>query len=293
MSSKFSKGIAARELIGFETSGVTHRPPMTFERARKGAEAKLEDGASQRFVAAIDVARSRSAGIAPLASHEAPTASDGSSDERYSELPLPSEPDNLMPAEVVDQKPTTPAGRIERWQTRLLDLSLRNRLLNFSEGKRAVPFVCPDVAYLEDRLADNATIKLISLPQQSPLGDRDADLHRDRRGQDLQRTFAAEALQRDELSSMLEPKDLFGRLTELYRQAKSDLAEGGTNTLYLAVGILKWKKTPSEQRIYRSPILLLPVKLERSGVIRPLPAQIPRRRASAKRYATPICQTRI
>lgn len=260
------KGIAARELLVFETSGVTYRPPMTFEHAKRVAEAKLEDGASQRFVAAIDVARSRSGGIAPLASHEAPAASDSSSDGRYSELPLPSEPDILMPAEAVDQKPTTPAGRIERWQTRLLDLSLRNRLLNFSEGKRAVPFVCPDVAYLEDRLADNGTIKLISLPQQNPLGERDADLHRDRRGQDLQRTFASEALQRDELSSMLEPKDLFARLTELYRQAKSDLAEGGTNTLYLAVGILKWKKTPSEQRIYRAPILLLPVKLERSGV---------------------------
>jgi very-short-patch-repair endonuclease len=260
------KGIAARELVVFETTGVTHRPAMTFERAKKAGEAKLEEDASQRFVSAIDVARSRSAGIMPLASHEARQFDSAEDCEELSEIPLPSEPDFLMPADTADQKPTTPAGRIERWQTRLLDLSLRNRLLNFSEGKRAVPFVCPDVSYLEDRLADNAAIRLISLPQQNPLGGRDAELHRHRRGQDLHRGFAAEALQRDELSSMLEPKDLFARLTELYRQAKSDLSEGGTNTLYLAVGVLKWKKTPSEQRIYRAPILLLPVKLERSGV---------------------------
>ena len=263
--SELRKGIAARELVVFETSGVTHRPPMTFEQAKKLGEAKLEEGASQRFVAAVDVARSRSSGIMPLASHEARVQDSVEDDDRLSDIPLPTEPDILLPADLVDEKPTTPAGRIERWQARLLDLSLRNRLLNFADGKRVVPFVCPDVAYLEDRLADGAAIRLISLPQQNPLGERDAELHRDRRGQDLHRAFAAEALQRDELSSMLDAKDLSARLTELFRQAKSDLTEGGTNTLYLAVGVLKWKKTPTDQRVYRAPLLLLPVKLERSG----------------------------
>lgn len=259
------KGIAARELVVFETTGVTHRPPMMFEQAKKAGEAKLEENASQRFASAVDVARSRSSGIMPLSSHEARLSVSTEDNDTFSDIPLPAKPDFLLPADMVDEKPTTPAGRIERWQTRLLDLSLRNRLLNFSEGKRAVPFLCPDIAYLEDRLADGAAVKLISLPQQNPLGDRDAMLHRDRRGQDLHQTFAVEALQRDELSSMLEAKDLSARLTDLFRQAKNDLTEGGTNTLYLAAGILKWKKTPSDQRVYRAPILLLPVKLERSG----------------------------
>ena len=44
---------------------------------------------------------------------------------------------------------------------------------------------------------------------------------------------------------MLDSKELFARLTELYRQVKSDITEGGTNTLYLAIGILKWKKAPA------------------------------------------------
>lgn len=260
------KAIAARELVVFETTGVTHRPPMLFEQAKKAGEAKLAENAAERFVSAVDVARSRSSGIMPLASHEAPlTVEDGEADEP-TDMPLPAAPDFPMPADQVVQKPSTAAGRIERWQTRLLDLSLRNRLLNFSDSKRAISFLCPDVAFLEDRLADNAAIKLISLPEQNPLGERDAELHRDRRGQDLHRGFAAEALLRDELSSMLEPKELFARLTDLFRQAKSDITEGGTNTLYLAVGSLKWKKQPTDERVYRAPILLLPVKLERSGV---------------------------
>jgi very-short-patch-repair endonuclease len=260
------KAIAARELVVFETTGVTHRPAMTFEQAKRVGETKLEENAPQRFISAVDIARSRSAGIMPLASHEATPSTDIPDSEEPSEIPLPAEPDFLMPADIAYQKPTTAAGRIERWQTRLLDLSLRNRLLNFSDSKRAVSFLCPDVAFLEDRLADDAAIKIISLPEQNPLGERDADLHRDRRGQDLHRGFAAEALLRDELSSMLDSKDLFARLTELYRQVKSDITEGGTNTLYLAIGMLKWKKAPADERIYRAPILLLPVKLERSGV---------------------------
>jgi hypothetical protein len=260
------KAIAARELVAFETTGVTHRPAMTFEQAKRVGETKLEENAPQRFISAVDIARSRSAGIMPLASHEAASSTDKPDSEEPSEIPLPAEPDFLMPADIAYQKPTTAAGRLERWQTRLLDLSLRNRLLNFSESKRAVSFLCPDVAFLEDRLADDAAIKIVSLPEQSPLGERDAELHRDRRGQDLHRGFAAEALLRDELSSMLDSRELFARLTELYRQVKSDITEGGTNTLYLAIGMLKWKKAPADERVYRAPILLLPVKLERSGV---------------------------
>lgn len=259
------KAIAARELIVFETTGVTHRPAMTFEQARKIGEAKLGEGVAQHFLSAIDIARSRSAGIMPLASHETPEPADQPGSEEPTDIPLPAAPDFPMPADVAEQKPTTAAGRIERWQMKLLDLSLRNRLLNFTDSKKTVSFICPDVAHLEDRLAENIGIRLISIPEQNPLGERDAELHRERRGRDLHREFATEALLRDELSSMLEARELDARLTALYRQAKSDMSEGGTNTLYLAVGALKWKKKPTDERAFRAPILLLPVKLERSS----------------------------
>ena len=53
------------------------------------------------------------------------------------------------------------------------------------------------------------------------------------------------------------------RLTTLFRKAKSDLSEGGTNTLFLATGFLRWKKTADDDQVYRAPLLLLPVKLNR------------------------------
>lgn len=258
------KAIASREMIVFETTGVTHRPPVTLEHAQRLIEGRLEESRKAEFVAVIDVCRSRSGGITPLASHEPLREGADEAVERPVELPLPPVPSmGEMPAENVEVKPTTAAGRIDRWQKKLLDLTLRNRLLNFADSKKTIPFLCTDISFLEDRLAAGASIGLISLPEQNPLGERDAELYREVRGQDLQRGFATEALQRDELTSPLASKDLEARLIELHRQVRNDLAEGGANTLFLTVGFLRWKKKSGDERIYRAPLLLVPVTLTR------------------------------
>ncbi|NTH42743.1 DUF3320 domain-containing protein [Agrobacterium rhizogenes] len=259
------KALASRELIVFETTGVTHRPSMTLESAQRALDSRLGEEEAQAFVAAIDVRRSRSGGIMPLASHE-PIRRNVFDDETASvaDLPLPSAPNvGELPAETIEVKPTSAAGRIDRWQKKLLDLTLRNRLLNFPDSKKTIPFLCTDVSYLEDRLANGAAIRIISLPEQNPLGERDAALYRDVHGRDLQRGFAAEALLRDELPSPLDARQLEPRLIDLYRQVRNDFAEGGANTLFLAVGFLRWRKKPDDERSYRAPLLLVPVKLER------------------------------
>jgi len=260
------KALASRELIVFETTGVTHRPPMMIQAARRAIDQRIEEAQADQFVAAIDVHRARSQGITPLASHERirEGASPVIDDPGSGPLPLPPDLEaGSLPPEEIDVKPTTPAGRIARWQKKLLDLTLRNRLLNFPESKKTIPFLCTDVGFLEDRLAAGAAIRLISLPEQNPLGQRDAALFRDVHGRDLQRGFAAEALARDELASPLEAKTLEARLIDLHRQVRNDFAEGGANTLFLAVGFLRWKRKADDERIYRAPLLLIPVKLER------------------------------
>lgn len=261
------KALSLKELLVFETTGLTHRPAVTLDQASKLVERRLDESQRDDFVAAIDVRRSRSGGITPLASHE--SFKRGPEAEEAGEpalLPLPAQPDfGSMPVETVEEKPTTAAGRIDRWQKKLLDLTLRNRLLNFPDTQKTIPFVCTDVSYLEDRLAAGTSIRLISLPEQNPVGERDESLFREVRGEDLQKKFAADALQRDELPSSLTSKELEKRLIDLHRQVRNDFAEGGANTLFLAVGFLRWKKKPEDLRSYRAPLLLVPVKLERKS----------------------------
>ncbi|MFG1344604.1 DUF3320 domain-containing protein [Xanthobacter autotrophicus DSM 431] len=261
------KALAAGELMVFETTAVTRRPVLRVEQAHGALLPRLEEGREHAFRAAIDVRRLREAGIAPLAAHEALAATSVGEAPAGDGLDLPLPPlgreDAVEPAPM-EPKPTTPEGRIERWQKKLLDLTLRNRLLNFKDSKKTVPFLCTDLAYLEDRLAGGAGIRVVSLPGQNPLAERDAELYRDMRGQDVRRAYAAEALARDELPSLLTPKQLEARLVDLYREVKNDFAEGGTNTLFLAVGFLRWRR-PGEAKDYRAPLLLVPVKLERTA----------------------------
>jgi very-short-patch-repair endonuclease len=259
------KALASRELIAFETTGVTHRPAMTMEASQRALDRRLAEEEAHAFVAAIDVRRSRSGGITPLASHEPLRRSTPEDDAQpVADLPLPAPPPLAgLPTEMAEEKPTTAAGRIDRWQKKLLDLTLRNRLLNFPDSRKTIPFLCTDVAYLEDRLATGAAIRVVSLPEQNPLGERDAALYRDVHGRDIQRSFAAEALLRDELPSPLDAKQMESRLVDLHRQVRNDFAEGGANTLFLAVGFLRWKKKPEDERSYRAPLLLVPVRLER------------------------------
>lgn len=268
------KALASRELIVFETTGVTHRPPMAMDAAQISLDHRMTEDEAHAFVAAIDVRRARSNGITPLASHEARRGADVADDDEgdafANDLSLPAAPAfNDLPAAAVEVKPTTAASRIDRWQKKLLDLTLRNRLINFPATKKTIPFLCTDIAYLEDRLAEGAAMQIVSLPQQNPLGERDAELYRDVHGRDLQLGFATEALKRDELASPLDQQQLDARLIDLHRQVRNDFAEGGANTLFLAVGFLRWKKKPEDERSYRAPLLLVPVKLERRSASSP------------------------
>lgn len=262
------KALAAKELITFETTLITsHYPPGQFDDAvRMGADITHESREDE-YIISLDVKRARLAQIRPLASHDSQNTED--TDRQHSaRVSLAPVPDfKELPAENLDVKPTTPLGRIDRWQRKLLDLSLRNRLLNFKPTKQTVPLVCPNISLLEDKLADGHKLRLISLPDENAVGERDAELFRQNTKQDLETEFASQALEKNELSCPLSSAELEKRLTNVYRNVRNDLAEGGSNTLFLAVGFLKWKQKPEDSKSYRAPLILLPVKLTRKSAI--------------------------
>ena len=51
--------------------------------------------------------------------------------------------------------------RLEVWKRNLLDLSLRNRLLNFKDSKSTIAIECADPAALEDKLSGGDRFKLL------------------------------------------------------------------------------------------------------------------------------------
>lgn len=256
------KAIAARELVVLETTLLTKRPVVAFETAFDQAVEHTAEANEHAFVSAVDIGRARAARVRPLASHQVEAGDQHHAAMQGPEaavLPSPLGAGDL-PNDAVELVPQTPDDRIARWQRKLLDLSLRNRLLNFRDSKQTLPFVCPDVSLLEDRLAAGTRFKALSLLDEDPIGERD-QLAASR--QAIWAEVARDAFERKQVAVPLSLKEMNNRLLELFRRAKSDLQEGGANTLFLAAGFLSWKKTPEDTRSYRAPLLLIPVKLTR------------------------------
>ena len=61
------------------------------------------------------------------------------------------------------------------------------------------------------------------------------------------------------------PEDLAAALRALYRRSNQDYLDRGVWVLYLAFGTLTW--TDEDRSQYASPLLLVPVQLERAGIV--------------------------
>ncbi|MCE7509572.1 DUF3320 domain-containing protein [Alloalcanivorax xenomutans] len=154
---------------------------------------------------------------------------------------------------------------MERWQRKLLDLSARNPLLNQRPNKSNLTLVCDDPGALEDMLATGARISIAPFPRLQSQ-DQDEDIHRQRTGEELKEVYARDALAKKQVLVELTQEELEKRAVEIYRKAQTSLKEGGSNTLFLAVGFLLWKPKDKDSRRYRAPLILLPVSLERKSV---------------------------
>ncbi|WP_299612488.1 DUF3320 domain-containing protein [uncultured Tateyamaria sp.] len=265
------KAIVAREFLPFETTLLTGGKRGTFRSAVVEGGAQLDEAKEHLFGVAIDIARCRSSGVRPLArageptETEAPAAADPMA---ASEELLP--PEGFEPPDPAEEEaPRTPQGRIDRWQRKLLDLSLRNRLLNFRDTQGSLMLKCHDVPRLEDELTEGRSFRMVSLPDENPRLGRDPEQYRRETGEDIDARVIRDAFDRGEICGPLPGDQMRKRLIALYRKAKSDLSEGGTNTLFLAVGFLRWKQTETAEKDHRAPLLLVPVTLRRASASSP------------------------
>ena len=262
------KRIQLDELILIETTYITQHPSPPFSRAVKAAAEAIEPDKDDTFSAAVDIRRARALQIPPLGLKSGDgTGSSETPESTGVDQPLEGAPPLPDFDEGVEDEaaPETPAGRLERWQRKLLDLSARNPLLNHRSSKSSLQILCPDPGLLEDRLAEGVKIAIQPLPKRSGQ-QQDEALHRQRTGRSIIEEYARDALERKQVLVDLPDDELARRAVEIYRKAQTALQEGGANTLYLALGFLLWKRDEKDERRFRAPLILLPVTLERKSV---------------------------
>ena len=150
------------------------------------------------------------------------------------------------------------------WERKLLDLGMRNTLLNLRLTKTMVPLLSASLDDLEDALSDGGDFSVRPRPTDwVPVNGKVGfeNLHIvDGYSALLQSEF-----QSGRLRSALTESELNHALKNLYRSAKTDMEENGANTLYLALGLLKWYETNRSTQARYAPLLLVPIEMLRKS----------------------------
>jgi very-short-patch-repair endonuclease len=265
---RIKKRADLREILVFDPVCLTSDPSLDFSAAVSSAKQRLEQ--LPDFLCAIDIQRARRGGIRPLPQGSAKVVKEAPSmaaphpagpEGDFHDLPDTADGEVGPPIEA-------PKTRLETWSRKLLDLSLRNKLINFKETKKTIPFLCPNLSALEDALSDGAEFKILARPPDFGTHDpRDAGAVQRSTGENPLLALVAKEMGEKRLRADLADTDLNRRLLGIYRQARTNLEEGGSSGLFLVLGYLSWfepdKKDPQQRR---APILLLPVELKRKSV---------------------------
>ncbi|MEU5529321.1 DUF4011 domain-containing protein [Micromonospora chersina] len=233
-------------------------------------------GEGHRLQGVVDVHLAHRSGIQPLPSADelvapAPVDAEMAPDAGASlDLPPGVAAAKLRQlADEVDEVPQVSDGspaRIQQWRKSLLDLSLRNPLLNLPKRGRGLDLHVPAgaLALLDDLIHDGRQVQVIPQDDISHVHE----LAGARRAQDLDAEILTRELRTD--------RRVYGAVTEaryktamraLQREARTMEQETGSNYLYLTIGTLVHTKTTGGEAY--APLFLLPVRIEGGSGRRP------------------------
>ena len=254
-----------------ETTMVTRerRPPKDlFRRASQAPKDGYFLGGSSELVGVVDVGMARLMRVLPVPARR--VRGDG-----VVELVEYTPPDQLSAAVAASRIPEPSVGpdprprrpdpppRVQAWKNALLDLTLRNRLLNLAGPMTQAPLVTPSeqLGLLAQILQEGKTVSVRAVDDLA--GAVAADRSRD-----------AYALPGDVLRNMLASRSTIysgyasdvhkAAMTRLRYRARTAIQETGANPLYVTLGRLDWQLG---DRDLSAPLLLAPVQVK--GVVMP------------------------
>ncbi|EMR00488.1 DUF4011 domain-containing protein [Paeniglutamicibacter gangotriensis] len=257
--------VAAGQLRIVETTAITAEAGALNAESSATTRKEFAQGpeAEGLLVFAIDIKAARRSGITPLPAKGVSAAGKpivvryqaAATDTLERFFKEKAERQQTVPS---SQGKPAPA-RIAAWKNGLLDLSLRNRLLNFTERSRfelAVPESVVDG--FEDLVNNSKAIELLPADEIGAL-----DKERYKAGPLLPVERRVELLfSRSRVYTGLEADRYLTRLRRMASEAKRIIDDNGANNLYLALGSLNWSM---DGKALRSPLFLVPVHLKPAG----------------------------
>ena len=151
----------------------------------------------------------------------------------------------------------------KQWERRLLDLSLKNTLLNFSPTKTVTHLVTSSVDAAFDWLTKKGEMRLESATNDvAEIAKRNVHFNSVNEVRGMKELIALEN-QSGVFRTYLDEKTLTETISRLIKKNKEADEESGTKILYMALGFLKWYSREDGQERY-APLVLQPVQLKRA-----------------------------
>ena len=259
VTKRLAEGI--NEIAVVECTALVAGRNISFDQACSVAEQQMAGEGAVEYI--IDVNRSRLSGVRPIPMRV--HTDDGWHIERpeLDESDLTQAPKAISGALEIEEFQETPATRKMRWEKKLLDLGLRNTLINLRLSKSMIPILASSIDELENALSNGEDFSVLPRPADWHIsGGLSFDTMHELG--DFSAVIQSE-FKNHRLRAVLTETELEKTIKNLYRSAKTALEENGANTLYLALGLLRWYENPRSTKARYAPMILIPIEMVRKS----------------------------
>ena len=265
--SAFEKRLAkgSEEVLFVECTDFTAGKNVEFDRAVKHGCDHIGD--IPEFYGVVDVQRCRGSGIRPIPlmlEQARGYYGNGENEPEFENLRV-KEPEKLeliQADNLGSVEETLTKQRI--WERKLLDFSLRNSLLNFRPGKNSLQLMVSDLGKLEDELSDGKNIRVMEVPSEWTVSLRSKKMYETENDRDLIDNIFTNEIKSERVRTFIPAGELDDQLKNMYRSAKVSMEENGTNTMFLALGFLRWFESDISEKPRYAPVVLIPVDIVRN-----------------------------
>ncbi|MDR1087927.1 MAG: DUF4011 domain-containing protein [Coriobacteriales bacterium] len=259
LMNRIAQGVMQIAIV--ECTHLTNSHNSDFEMAEKQAQLNL--ARESDFYCVVDIYRARSAGILPLPLRVREAGVYRVEVPSVSMTAQQNAPQDQLESTAVIAGTLTETTKIDLWERNLLDLSLRNNLLNMRIASRLTPIAAPTLPELENAFSLGHKFSILPKPSEWEISGKPGFEGISLIGSHVELLKGELASHR--LRTFLTEHELTKTLTNLYRVSRSSLEETGSNLLYLTLGALRWRR-PADDTPHYAPLILLPVELTRKTV---------------------------
>lgn len=247
-------------LVLLESTAITSSESISFEDAVRSALQKMKD--DSQFLYFVDIHRCRLGNIRPLPQRIEKDGKWTFANEGVEHQNATETINNFSHYDLRLEDTGKPTTKQMIWERKLLDFSLRNNLLNTRLGRKVIPFISFEIEHLEDHLQAGEDCSITPSPGKKLEPNAEGMYDSSQQATEYQ-AYVSELIRNHKIASYLTETELQNALKHVYRTARTSLEENGANSLFLALGMLKWYETSKSEQPRYAPILLLPVDIVR------------------------------